>query len=135
MAAVAKVLNTAARDVLIIDPYMDEKVLTDFAVLAPETVSVRLLGDDKTSIKATLKPAKERWSAQFKSRPLEVRLAAPRALHDRLIIVDDVVWLITQSLKDFANRSPASIVRIDDKDLSNLKVSAYGDIWRSATVF
>ena len=136
MAAIAKVLSRAKRDVLIVDPYMDEKVLTDFAVLAPEAVSIRLLGDDKTTMKATLKPARERWSAQFASRPLEVKLAPPRALHDRLIVVDtDTVWLITQSLKDFAKRSPASIVRVDDRDLSSLKVSAYGEIWERAAVF
>ena len=42
-AAVGKVLATATGDILIIDPYLDEKALTDFAPLAHEGVSIRLL--------------------------------------------------------------------------------------------
>ena len=42
-AAVAKALGTATGDVFIIDPYADAKLLTDYAPLAPETVSVRVL--------------------------------------------------------------------------------------------
>jgi hypothetical protein len=37
-AAVGKVLGTAKTDVLMVDPYADEKVLTDYALLAPEQV-------------------------------------------------------------------------------------------------
>ena len=43
MAAIGKVLGTAKRDVLIVDPYADEKALTDFAPLAREGISVRML--------------------------------------------------------------------------------------------
>jgi len=44
-AAVSKVLSTAKADVLMVDPYADAKVLTDYAVLAPDQVSVRILAD------------------------------------------------------------------------------------------
>ena len=43
---VSKVLEEAKRDVLIVDPYMDAKVLTDFAPLAAEQVTIRLLDLD-----------------------------------------------------------------------------------------
>ncbi len=43
-AAVRKVLGTARADVLLVDANADAKVLTDFAVLAPGDVVVRLLG-------------------------------------------------------------------------------------------
>ena len=43
MAAIGKILGGATQDVLIVDPYMDEKVLTNFAPLAPEHVAIRLL--------------------------------------------------------------------------------------------
>jgi hypothetical protein len=43
LSAIGKVLGTAKRDLLIVDPYLDEKVLTDFAALAPENVMIRLL--------------------------------------------------------------------------------------------
>jgi hypothetical protein len=80
--AVGKVLKQAKDDVLIIDPYMDEKVLTDFAVLANETAAIRLLTDQKYH-KPNLPPMVTRWRSQHTSvRSLEARLAPGGALHD-----------------------------------------------------
>jgi hypothetical protein len=132
MAAVGKVLSGSTTAIRIVDPYMDEKTLTDFATLAKEGVAIELLSDEAT-YKATLEPAVARFAKQYAAkRPLEARLAPKRALHDRLIIVDGkVAWTLTQSLKDFAERSPASIIRIDG-DAGTLKIAAYDDFWKSA---
>jgi len=43
IAAVSNVLSVAKSDVLLIDPYADAKILTDYAVLAPEQVNMRVL--------------------------------------------------------------------------------------------
>jgi len=133
MAAVGKVLSSAISDVLIVDPYMDDKALTDFALLTREEVIIRLLADMRHH-KPALKPAVQRWVSQYAAtRPLEARLAPERSLHDRLIIVDDTtVWVLTQSLNAFAARAPASIVR-SDGDAAVLKVEAYRDMWASAS--
>lgn len=111
---------------------MDEKALTDFAPLAPAGVIVRLLADQQHR-KPSLIPAQQRWVAQYgAARPLEVRLAPARTLHDRLIIIDDTrTWVLTQSLNAFAARSPASLVRVDD-GTSELKISAYEAVWAAA---
>ncbi|GJH28923.1 hypothetical protein [Caballeronia novacaledonica] len=132
LAAVSKVLAVARRSVLIVDPYADAKALTDFAVLAPEGVMVRILSDAGT-VKPSLKPAAESWAKQYSgARPLEVRLAISRSLHDRLIVVDDAqAWTLTQSLKDFAARSPATIVKVD-AETAELKIEAYAVIWQSS---
>ncbi|WP_367394975.1 hypothetical protein [Cupriavidus sp. Agwp_2] len=132
VAAVSKVLAGARQTVLIVDPYADAKVLTDFAVLAPEGVQVRILSDAGT-VKPSLKPAAESWSKQYgAARPLEIRLAPARSLHDRIITVDDAqAWTLTQSLKDFAARSPASIVKVD-AETGGLKIGAYSVIWQEA---
>jgi hypothetical protein len=131
----SKILGELKRDVLIIDPYLDEKALTDFAPLAPEAVSLRLLADER-DYKPALRPAAERWTKQYGStRPLEVRLAASRSLHDRLIIADGhEVWTLTQSLNAFASRSPASIVRVMDDATVRRKIDAYHDMWATAAV-
>lgn len=133
MAAVGTVLKRAASDILIIDPYMDEKALTDFAVLAPVGVRLRLLTDEREH-KPGFRPAVTRWVSQYgDERPVEARLASPRSLHDRLIAVDaQTTWVLTQSLNAFASRSPASIVR-SDAETSALKVAAYDAMWQSAT--
>jgi hypothetical protein len=131
-AAVAKVMASARRDVLIVDPYMDDTVLIDFGGTLPERVTLRLLTDQAT-VKPSLAPAAGRWKAQHSSRPLEVRLASAKALHDRAIFIDGhEAWTVTQSLKDLAKRSPAEIVRADD--IAPLKIASYEDIWSKSTV-
>jgi hypothetical protein len=132
-AALSKVLQTATKDVLIIDPYMDETALTDFGSAVPENVSLRLMAD-QASCKSTLQPAAIKWVQQYgATRPLLVRLAPQKTLHDRAIFIDrTAAWTLTQSLKDFAKRSPAEIVRADDT--AALKIAAYEGVWASAQV-
>lgn len=131
MAAIGKVLSTATSTLRIVDPYMDEKAVTDFAVLASELVKIELLADDKF-VKPSLSPAIARWRIQYPAREIEARVSAGRSLHDRLIIVDGVkVWTLTQSLNAFAARAPASIILVD-LDTAALKVPAYDAFWNSA---
>ncbi|KQZ33808.1 hypothetical protein [Caulobacter sp. Root1472] len=131
--AFGKAVESATVDVMIVDPYADAKALTDFAVQAPEGVAMRILADAEYR-KATLKPATESWQAQHgASRPLEVRLTPKKALHDRLIFVDNkLVWTLGQSLNAIAARAPTSIVRVDPETAA-LKVAAYEDLWATAT--
>lgn len=131
-SAVGKVLSAAKVRLMIVDPYLDEKVLTDFAPQAAEGIALCLLAD-QNSVKSSLKPAVVRWSAQYGAkRQLEAKLAPPRALHDRLIIVDgNEAWDLTQSLNGFAARSPASIVR-SGAEQAALKIPYYEGVWASA---
>jgi hypothetical protein len=134
-AAVGKVLEMANAEVLMVDPYADSKALTDYAVLANENVAVRLLSDAASCYKASLQPAAQHWTKQFGAlRPLEVRLAPARALHDRLIQVDgSTVWVLGQSFKDLAARSHTSLVRIIDAEAAALKIAAYEGLWQTST--
>lgn len=131
-AAITKVLSAAKHDLLIVDPYMDGKALTDFMPGAAEGATLRVLADE-AFVKPTLAPAAEKWKVQFeKVRPLEVRLASAKSLHDRLIVVDATeVWLLTQSLKDFASRAHGSVLRVDPETAA-LKIGAYGRLWDDA---
>lgn len=132
MTAVGKVLETAQDDVLLVDPYSDHKVLTDFALLAPEDVTVRLLAVQEDR-KPTLKPAAERWVQEHgPRRPLQVRLAPHRKLHDRLIFVDrKEVWALSQSFNRLADRAPASLLRVNP-EIAAMKIAAYEDAWQAA---
>jgi hypothetical protein len=131
-AAVAKVMSSAKHDVFVVDPYMDDTVLIDFGGTLADSVTLRLLTDQATA-KPSLAPAAARWKAQYSSRPLEVRLASPKALHDRAIFIDGMeAWTVTQSLKDLAKRSPAEIVRADE--IASLKIASYEEIWSKATI-
>jgi hypothetical protein len=48
-SALSKVLQTATKDVLIIDPFMDETALTEFGTAIPEKVHLRLMADKLAS--------------------------------------------------------------------------------------
>lgn len=135
MTAIGKVLKEAQSRLLVVDPYLDHTILTDFAAMAAEGVKIDLLADafaPKTI--ATLVPAVQRWAAQYGAkRPIEARATAPRLLHDRLIVVDDAkVWTVSQSFKDLATRSPASIT-VSPAEVATLKSAAYSDMWATAT--
>lgn len=132
-AALSKIIGTAAIDVFIVDPYMDQVALTDFGTTVPERVPLRLLAD-KASYQTSLEAAAKNWKTQHGAvRPLTVRLSPAKALHDRAIFIDrKTAWTITQSLKDLAKRSPAEIVRADD--IASLKISAYEAMWSTAVI-
>jgi hypothetical protein len=134
LQSVGKVLAEVATDVLIVDPYLDVKAITDFVPLAAEHVTVRLLGDGFSTKPDLLRPAAQRWTAQYgAARPLEIRLTTPRALHDRLILIDrKTAYILTQSLKDLAGRSPASVNRAD-AGATQLKIDHYESEWKAAT--
>jgi hypothetical protein len=135
MAAATKIFALAKADLLIVDPYLDEKILTDFAPFAPLGVKLRLLCD-AGGYKETLTLALKKWTQQYgKTRPVEARAAPARTLHDRLVAVDGtLVWTVGQSFNGLAARAPTSFVQ-SNPETAALKVRAYGeDIWKNANV-
>ncbi|MBI2396916.1 MAG: phosphatidylserine/phosphatidylglycerophosphate/cardiolipin synthase family protein [Xanthomonadales bacterium] len=129
--AVSKVFATAASDLLIVDPYFDVKALFEFCSCIPDNTRVRILVDSSHSkLTAALQPGIAKWRSQFgPTRPIDARATPPKVLHDRLISVDrSAVWILTQSFKDLAARSPASLQRAD-ADVADAKRDAYEQIW------
>ena len=131
-AAVRKVLATAEAEVLLVDPNADAKALTDFAVLAPDRVVVRVLADRATR-KISLQSATQRWMRQFGgARPLFVRLAATGTVRDTLILVDGAkAWALGQSFGRLAKVDYTTLVRIPAEAASSL-IAAYAAKWDAA---
>lgn len=133
-SAITKIFDKAKKEILIIDPYLDEKILTEFALSTPDNVTIKLLADAK-GCKESLLPAIKRWIKQYGSaRPVELRLASNSvsnsAFHDRLIVVDGKeVWNSTQSFKDFAKRHPGKIMPSQESDE---EIKTYKIIWKNA---
>jgi hypothetical protein len=125
----SKILERVEKHVLVIDPYMDAKVLTDYCVLIEEGVNIQLL-TDRQSKKPSFVPAVNKWIDQYGvTRPLEVRYAPPKKLHDRSIILDSKdAWILTQSFNGLAERSPAVITKSLD-EIAKEKIDAYLEIW------
>jgi hypothetical protein len=132
--AVSKAVAAAQKQVLFVDPYADDTLISDFVSLAPEGIAVFVLGDEQYA-KPSLKPGAERWVAQWQTkRPLQVRLATARSLHDRLLVLDSsVAYVVGQSFKDLAKRAHSSLVRMDPESAA-LKISAHIAMWQTATV-
>jgi hypothetical protein len=132
LKAVQRIFSLAKADVLVVDPYLDDKILTEFAPFVPENLPIRLLAD-ASGMKATLPPSLRHWKKQYGSnRPVVARLAPARGLHDRLIIVDSGrVWTVGQSFRDLAVRAPTSFVETD-AETAALKIAAYRAIWEAA---
>ena len=132
-AAIARLISNARSSILIVDPYMDEKLVTEIVPTAGAGVLVRLLSDS-FSVRPGLAPAVRAWETQHgATRPIISRLSAPRALHDRAIFIDDTsAWSLGQSFKDLAVRAPTTIVRVDE-EAAQLKKAAYEAIWEAAT--
>ena len=132
-ASVGKVLGMASADLFIVDPYADAKLLTDYAVQAPENGLVMRVMADQGGHKATLKPAAENWTKQFgPNRPLEIRLSVAGSLHDRLIVVDaKIAYDVGQSFNKLAERAHTSISRVEP-EIAVEKIAAYEKLWHAA---
>lgn len=131
-AELARLVASARSEILIVDPYVNAIALTDVAIAAREGVRIQILGD-RAGAKSSLAPAAGRWQAQYKAaRPLEVRLARAKSLHDRLLLIDRAqVWNLSQSIADFARTSPASIER-SSTAIEKEKALAYLGLWMEA---
>jgi hypothetical protein len=72
------------------------------------------------------------WHAQWgDQRPVELRWAPPHSLHDRAFFIDSKeAWAVSQSFKNFADRSPGEIYRTDST--AEMKIPAYEAIWNQA---
>jgi hypothetical protein len=135
MAAATRIFALAKVELLIVDPYLDEKIFIEFAPFVPVGVKLRLLSDE-AGHKERLAQALKKWLHQNGStHPVEARAAPARTLHDLLVAVDrTLVWTVGQWFNALAVRAPTSFVKSNAETAAE-KVRAYGeDIWNSATV-
>lgn len=132
--AIKDVLAAARREIFFVDPFMEDRVLRTFGPAIADGVAIRLLTNTKR-VNDILVPAADAWmQTHGSSRPLQVRRASGRELHDRFVSIDSKdVWLLSQSLNGFATSSPATVVRFDD-DLAADKIEAYEAVWATASV-
>lgn len=131
-AALRKLLSMAQVDVLLVDPYADAAVLTDYATLVPDGVSVRLLTGPAANI-TSLSAAAQNWLQRFgDARPLAIRVADADVLHDKLILVDNVTgWELGESFNNLGKRKHVSLVRIS-VDATDAKLAALTETWDTA---
>jgi len=135
-AAVVKLLQRDCTDLMVVDPYLDASIFLEFMPHSRVRNPTRCLTAKRNEYHPGLAAAAARWSSEPASqqKPVDVRYALPGALHDRLIIFDRgaEVWLISQSIKDIAKRSPASVA-VADSELGRLKAEHYEATWAQSS--
>lgn len=133
-AALVRLMQPACDDLLIVDPYLSSGL---FLELLPHTnaTTVRCFATKQKSYHDALSAAFVKWRSDSlgAEKPVEFRYAPERSLHDRLVIIDRAkVWLVSQSFKDIAARSPASLLQADP-EMAAMKVAHYTDLWAQGT--
>ena len=135
-AALVKLIQKPCDNLLIVDPYLNSDMYTDFLPHSSARTSVRCLTTRRPENHDGLLAAARKWTtdAIAKNKPVELKYAPAGALHDRLIIIDGrEAWLISQSFKDIAKRSPASVSRAD-KEICFMKAQHYDELWSKSDV-
>lgn len=107
---IRRILQTAAQSISIVDPYMDQTMLTLLTTSLRPKMAIRLLTSklpDDFEIEA------KKWRAQHPEIDLEVRTT--KAFHDRFIVLDEAeCWHIGCSIKDADNKAfMISIVKMN----------------------
>lgn len=134
-SAITKVVQTDCNDILVIDPYLNADIFIHYAPHSGARSGLRCLTAQRGQNHLGLVAAATKWQAdpQTQAKPVEVRYADSALLHDRLIILDGKeVWLVSQSFKDIAKRSAASVTKAD-AELAQMKASHYEAIWNAST--
>ena len=133
--AVRQLLGTATNDVLLVEPDAAGKLLADFAILAPERVTVRLLADE-ARYEPSLIAAVQRWQQRFGGqRNLMVRLALANTLHERLILLDrSRAWVLGVPFSQLAKRTRTTLVRKRPEEEAR-KIDVYAEIGKKPNLY
>ena len=134
MVKVGRVISSATKSVLFVDAYAAANILSDYATFALEGVSIEVLAGQNQA-KPNLAGAARTWKAQYgQTRPLEVRLAAEKTIHDRAIFIDDKeAWTVGTSFNAIATKAPTLLQRVGQIDVFPDKLAAYRAIWGAAS--
>jgi hypothetical protein len=121
-----KVIGSAEKFILIIDPYLDATVFDHYLNSRKANVTVRLLLSKNLE---NVKAAAEKYAQQH-GNVLEIRKS--NKIHDRVIFLDDYVcWIVGQSLKDAAKAKPTYLAPLAP-DVVAAKLDDYESIWAEA---
>lgn len=127
--ALNKVIESAEKSLLIIDPYLDPSIFDYYLNSRKNNVTVKLLADKYAN---DLSVIAQKYNEQF-GDILEIRKS--KLIHDRVIFIDNnICWIIGQSIKDAAKAKPTYLVSLSP-DIVRAKLATYENIWENANSF
>ncbi|MFM7620409.1 MAG: hypothetical protein ACKO47_02240 [Alphaproteobacteria bacterium] len=124
---IRKKIETAKKDVLFVDPYLDAEFVSRYLPHVTQGVKVRLLACKKLS---TLMPAVQMIGQQ---KNLQIEIRSAEGFHDRYMFIDNQeCYQSGSSFKDGAKKSPTTLTQITDAFPAVLE--KYNKIWSSASI-
>lgn len=115
---------TANTEFFLVDSYVDEEVLDLYIAKLPSNINIKILTNKiQDNFLTVAKKLKLKPNVKF-----EVRQNTD--CHDRLLFVDNVCWIMGQSIKDAAKK-PTYLVRIDASELFK---KVFEDLWKVSKV-
>ena len=117
------IVGFAARDLFIIDNYLDTQLFDVYVENINPAVNIRALTNQVSN---SLQVVAEKFA---KRGTFELR--SSKDAHDRVVFADDRCWVIGQSIKDAAKKKPTYIV---EHSGATLMRGMYEAIWNSAGV-
>ena len=111
----------ANNNILIVEPYIAAEVIDVYLGSVSRSVQIGILTASIPQVVLTV--------AQKYATGGNLQVRTTNGIHDRVVFVDDRVWMVGQSLKDAAKKKPTYIVEHD----AALVRPAYDNIWRAAT--
>jgi|tagenome__1003787_1003787.scaffolds.fasta_scaffold20833182_1 hypothetical protein len=130
--AMRRLLATTSSDAFLVEPDAGAKILANYAILAPERITVRLLADEE-QYRPSLIRGIQRWQQRFGDRRnLLVRAAPGNTLHQRLILLDaGRAWVLGAPFSQLAKRTHTTLVRMRPEEEAR-KIVMYAEIWEDA---
>jgi hypothetical protein len=114
-------LKLAQKEIFIVDPYLSKEIFEVYADAITRGVIFRLLS---SNVPADVLAVAKKYAAGG-----NLNFQTSTSIHDRVIFVDDRVWVSGQSIKDAATKKPTYIVELDEPSMRKI----YESVWISAS--
>ncbi|WP_458414889.1 phospholipase D-like domain-containing protein [Schinkia sp. CFF1] len=116
-----RLLNSAKKSLIIIDPYFDDTTLQIIEQLKSDThikiLAYKLQGGTKISF------------PKFQNERGKIELKTTDKIHDRYLIVDsDKIYLLGSSINNFGNKA-TTIVPINEPSVMESVINYFKEIW------
>lgn len=122
------ILQTATQSITIVDPYMDQTMLTLLTASLRPKMAIRLL---TSKLLEDFELEAKNWRAQHPEAGLEMR--ATKEFHDRFIVLDEgECWHVGCSIKDAGNKA-FMLSKIEDEGNCRALVAQIEASWQEAS--
>ncbi|MDD4411837.1 MAG: hypothetical protein PHO58_05030 [Bacilli bacterium] len=118
-------LSKAKSSVLIVDPYFEEVLFDRILGIIDKNIVIKIIHSNENN---TIKDNAKRFSREYKKFQHKIN----KNIHDRFLIIDNNNgFILGPSIKDAADKNPALIVALEQKETHLLK-TFFDDLWQIA---